>query len=237
MRAVGVVVQLPVLADRPLPMTVKLGLCLGLASLLAGIVPSAEVPLSLWDLCWAVAGEGLLGFALGFVSRMVFSAVEMAGRIIAVEIGLTATPGMGAPDPTHEPIAALLSTLAIVLFFLLGGHQMLLTAFARSFSLAPPGHPMLSATAIEGVIRATAHVLELGLRIAAPFIALNFLVNLAFSVLGRAVPKLNVFMLSFPMRSFLGLGLLGAGASLLARYMYVEFGEQPVRMLQLLPLH
>lgn len=235
LRSVGVILQLPVLTSRPLPVTVKLGLCFGLATVLAGVVPEADVPLGLWALGWAAGGEILLGLALGFVGRMAFSAVEMAGRVISVDIGISATPGMGAPDPTHEPIAALLSTFAVVLFFLLGGHQMMLTAFARSFAFAPPGHPALHVNAVASVIQATAYVLELALRIAAPFIALNFLVNLAFSVLGRAVPKLNVFMLSFPLRSFLGIGLLGTAGSLLARFLYVEFTDMPVRMLQLLP--
>lgn len=235
LRSMGVILQLPMIAGRPIPIPVRVAIGATLATLLAGVVPAATVPLDLWPLISASTMEVILGLALGFVSRLVFAAIEMAGRIISSEIGLMASPGMGAPEPASEPIAALLSTFAVVLFFLFGAHHGVITAFAKSFHIVSAGRAAFDGAAGDSLIRATGQLLELGLRISAPFIAMNFLVNLSFSALGRAVPKMNVFIVSYSARALIGLGLLSAAGALIARYLFVELGDTPLRMLQILP--
>jgi flagellar biosynthetic protein FliR len=234
LRAVGVVILVPQMAGRAPPVMVRIGLGVFLATLLAGVVPAAALPTDYAGLILAAAGEVLLGLAFGFVAQLAFQAVEFAGHIISSEVGLSVSPGMMGPDMASDPMAAFLTSFAVVLFFLTNGHQAVLSAFARSFYLAAPGRPLVNLGAGDLLVRATAHVIEIGVRIAAPFIALNFLINLAFSVIGRAVPRMNVFVLSASVRGLAGLGLLSGAGALIGRYLLGEYANLPLQMLQLL---
>jgi flagellar biosynthesis protein FliR len=233
LRGLGVVMFLPTLGSRPLPVVVRVATAALVATLLYGLVPHAALPASNGGLIVVAVREVVLGLAFGFVGRMIFSAVDMAGRMITQEIGLSAAPGIDAPSPSTEPLAAFLSTFAGVIFFLLGGHIGALSAFARSFDLAAAGAATFSPLTLEYFVRGTARVIELGFRMAAPFIAMNFLITLAFSVLGRAVPKMSVFILSYSLRVLVGFGLLAGAGALLVHYLAPEFQALPYRMLEL----
>ena len=233
LRGLGIILLFPTLGSRPLPVTIRVALSGLIAGLLYPIVPHATVlPGGPFSLIVASLGETILGLVLGFVGRLVFAAVDMTGRIVTQEIGLMAAPGIDAPTPATEPLAAFLSTFAGALFFMLGGHIGALSAFARSFDFSPAGVPKFSPMATELVIAATGRVIELGFRMSAPFIAMNFLITMAFSVLGRAVPKMNVFVMSSPIKVVIGLLLLSSSAALLTRYLTPEFYELPFKMIE-----
>ncbi len=234
LRGLGLILLLPTLGSRPLPVTMRVALSGLLAVLLYGIVPRASVmPTGNGNLVIAAMGEVVLGLVLGFVGRLIFAAVDVAGRIITQSIGLMAAPGIDAPAPSSEPLAAFLSTFAGLLFFLFGGHFGALSAFARSFDFAAAGAPAYSQLAVEHLIHGTGQVIELGFRIAAPFVAMDFLITLAFSVLGRAVPRMNVFIMSYPLRALIGCLLLATSGALVARYLLPEFQTMPYRILEM----
>ena len=237
LRGLGIVLLFPTLGSQNLPVVLRVSLSLGLATILYGIVPHTQtLPPSLFAMVAAAGGELLLGFSMGFVGRLVFATVETAGRMITQEIGLGGMPGIDTPRPSEEPLAAFMAMFAGLLFFLSGAHMGCLAAFARSFDFAPAGAPAFGSVSAESLIVATGRVIELGFRIASPFIAMNFLINLAFSVMGRAVPRMNVFITSFSVRIVVGLSLLSTSGMLLARYLWVEFDNLPSRMLDLLPI-
>jgi flagellar biosynthetic protein FliR len=219
-----------------MPVTLRLALALSVATLLAPLVPEpAGVPTNLLALVAAVGGEVLVGLLMGFVGRMAFYATEMGGRIIATEIGLTATPGVDAPTAANEPFASLMHRFAVVLYFGVGAHLLAIGTFARSFHFAPPGLAGLNPAAADQLITITGKTFSVGVQLAAPFIAMNFLLTFAFGLLGRTVSKVNVFMLSMGARSLIGLAMLGGAAVLFARYLLAAFERLPTDMLVYLP--
>jgi flagellar biosynthetic protein FliR len=237
LRGLGIALFVPQLAGHSPPVLVRIALAACLATLLTGVVAVAPMPAGLWPLVYSAGGEVLLGLAFGFVAQMTFFAVEFAGHIISSEVGLSMSPGMAGPGGASDPMSLFLSSFALILFFATNAHLAVLSAFARSFALAPPGHPLIGAGAGEIMIGASSHLIEIGVRIAAPFIAMNFLVNLAFSVIGRAVPRMSVFVMSGPVRALAGMGLLSGAGALLARYLFVEFGNLPTMLLRLMAAH
>ena len=235
LRAVGVILAWPMPGNQTMPRPVRVGLTLLLGGLLANVSPSPHAlyaqPVHI--LMVGASHELLLGLAMGLVIRIVLSTTALAGRLIAGEIGIIAAPGFDAPVPSQEPLPTLLSFLGGILFFTLHAHESVIAAFARSFELAPPGLGGLSPLASETLVQAVAQLLELALRMAAPFIALNFVITFAFAILGRAVPKMNVFVISYALRSLLGFLLLAGGGMLFARYLGAAYDRLPWVMLEL----
>lgn len=235
-RATSFLLLLPGLTGQPMPVTLRLALAMALATLIAPIIPiPAQAPASIVALIGAVGAEVLVGLLMGFVGRMAFYASEMGGRIIATEIGLTATPGVEAPTAANEPFASLMHRFAVVLYFGMGAHLLAVGAFARSFHFAPPGLAGLNPAAADQLIEITGKTFSVGVQLAAPFIAMNFLLTFAFGLLGRTVSKVNVFMMSMGARSFAGLAMLGGAAVLFARYLMGAFERLPTDMLVYLP--
>jgi flagellar biosynthetic protein FliR len=99
-----------------------------------------------------------------------------------------------------------------------------------SFELLPIGNYFLHTNPTFEFVREVANVFVLGTLIAAPFIALNFIINISFAVLGKAVPKMNVFITSFAIRILCGLILLVSCILLISSYV-LEHSRRSVEVM------
>jgi flagellar biosynthetic protein FliR len=228
----------PLFSSHNFPVQVRLALGALVASLVAPTLPPAPFHgLSVWEIVGRMIGEVGIGLVLGFVSRMVFYAIDFAGGIISTEIGLTFSPNLNPFSNTQVDSPGLtLYFLAAMLLLTLDMHHWLLVAFQRSYAVLPVGHAHLSEALLADVLGRTSQIFVLAVQLSAPIIAVSFIISLVFSVLGRAVPQMNVFSESFSFRILVGLAVFGLSLNLMAQHLLNYLRRLPDDLLRIAQL-
>lgn len=223
---------IPLFAGKMLPTKTKIAFGLLLSLMINPLVPAnLTLATNFAGAILMALNEVCIGLLLAMTVRMVFFAVELAGYLISYEIGLMASnsvnPLLGSSDAT---ITTLLFYFSMLIFFVTGIHYDVLKAFIMSFEILPIGSFLLSINPMNQFVQEVSRVFLIGTLMAAPFIALNFLVNVTFAVLGKAVPKMNVFMTSFSVRILGGMIILVASILLISSYI-IENGRRSVEVM------
>ena len=178
-----------------------------------------------------------IGLLLGFVCRLLFYMLEFAGSLIASEMGLNmgATLNPFSHNRSEAP-GLILFYLGAIIFLSLDLHHWVLIAFQRTFQVLPIGGAHLREALLQDFVQRTGQLFLAGLLMAAPLIAVSFLINLVFSVLGRAVPQMNVFSESFAIRILAGLLVLGMTLNLMAQHIVNYARRLPEDLLRIAQL-
>ncbi len=213
MRTTGFVVAAPILGNRSVPAPVKAGLAAVLAVALGRSAATAPGAL---PVLLAAPIELLIGLCLGFIISLGFHAIELGGRLLSLQMGLS----LGAVfSPTsHEGSTVFdpfFSIFAGILFLSLNLHVTMVEALAKSFETLPMGGAWPSELWLLAA-RMTALTLELGTRIAMPLALVLLLAELAVALVARAIPQINVFFLGLPLKILLGLAVTAAALPNLA---------------------
>jgi flagellar biosynthesis protein FliR len=228
----------PLLSGPNFPVQLRIALSALVAYLVAPTLPpGALAGLEFWGAVGVMAAEVGVGLLFGFVSRMIFFAVETAGWIITTEMGLTLSsdinPFTGA---SAQAPAMILYYFAGVLFFSLDLHHWLLLGIRRSYAYLPIGGWHLHAALLGDIIVRTTQIFVISVQMAAPIIALSFLLSLIFSVLSRAVPQMNVFVESFSIRILAGLAVFGLTLSVMGQHVVNALRRVPEDVLRVAQL-
>jgi flagellar biosynthetic protein FliR len=238
LRAGAFLMVLPFFSATNFPVTVRVALSALIALLLGPTLPPFPLgSLTFLSLFGVMIREVGIGLLLGFVSRMVFYAADMAGNFVSTEMGLN----MGAVlDPmtrqSEQVPGTILFFLAAVVMLTLDLHHWMLMGFERTYSVLPMGGGQLNGALFETVVGQTARIFVVALQIAAPVMAVSFVVMLVFSVLSRAVPQMNVFILSFSFRIIGGLVVFGFTLQLTAQHVMNYLHRLPDDLLNLAQL-
>ena len=198
----------PLFGHASVPVTVKVGLGILLSVAIApGLPPLPDVAPFSGDGLLILVQQMLIGFALGFAIRLVFAAVELAGELAALSMGLSFSSFF---DPLSQSEASSISQffgwLALMVFIASNLHLAMLATLAKSFVALPVSATPMGTGPFRLLAGYGGQVFALGLQLALPVIAALLVANLALGILNKAAPQLNLFGIGFPVT--LGTGFL-----------------------------
>jgi flagellar biosynthetic protein FliR len=209
LRALALFSALPLLGTRTVPARVRVALAALVALAAQASLPAMpSVALDSIAAVMLVLQQLLIGISLGFAVRLVFAAIELAGEIVGLQMGLNFA-GFFDPLTASQTTATSRFFGAIVgwLFIVINGHLLIIAALVNSFYAFPVG-----AEPFAFLHRARPHewgsqIFSTGVWIALPMVAMLTFVNLVLGVISRVAAQINIFAIGFPIT--LGVGLLG----------------------------
>ncbi len=209
-RILALVASSPVIGNRQVPARVKVGLAMLITFLIA---PTLNIPSDIE----ASSGPGLfilvqqilVGLAMGFSMRLIFSAIEMAGDLMGMQMGLGFASFYDPINATNtQVIAQFLGIIAILAFLSMNGHLYMLATLAESFQVFPISTQVPSASAMHTLALWGGSIFSHALRLSLPVIGALLLTNLALGILTRSAPQLNIFAIGFPITLVVGFATL-----------------------------
>lgn len=208
LRMIGFVFSSAIFGTELLNTSVKILLSLVLAVLVFAPVKTGPVNYDLisHEIIGLAAREIFIGLIMGFLTKLFFFIVTMAGDLVSVSIGLSSSqlfnPMLGS---SGNVVDQFYSTLGTLVFLSIGGHHMLLSSLVQSFELIQVGQLSLNVSVLGDVVFYGQEVLVMAIKMCAPVIITALLINVSMGILGRAVPQINVLVTGVPVSVMLGL--------------------------------
>ncbi len=188
---------IPFIGARMTPMIVRIGFALALTLL---VLPVAEVRTD--NLMGAVLEGMFMGLSMGLAARIILTAIEMASQWINLQLGL----GMASVfnplvGETLGPITFFFTLLGMLIFFMLDLHHYYIEAIIRSFEVTSVRYEGI----FQGIIEHSKIMFPLALKIAAPILLVQMLINIAMGFVSKVMPQANIFFVAVPLNIFSGL--------------------------------
>lgn len=209
-RIIGLLAVAPVFGHQAVPTQFKAGFSLLLAIVLYPAIPiTLSATTDLIPYVILVVRELIMGMILGFFARFIFFAVQFCGEVIGIDIGFSV---VNIIDPVSSQQVSVIGTfqnlLALVIFLTINGHYAILQALAASFRMVPLGGVQLTPMLGTSIIALAGGVFLMAIKLVAPILSALFLTSLALGILARTVPQMNVFVVGFPLKIGVGIGMI-----------------------------
>lgn len=205
-RILALLAVAPIFNSNGMSRRIRLIMGVAICVAIAPALPATTViPPGSWHGLAIIGQQLLIGTIMGLTLRIMFAAVDVAGEIIGLQMGLSFAsffdPNSGAQTAVMSSFLSLVNSL---LFLAMNGHLLTLSVLAESFRLLPIGLSPFPSAGIPPLLAWSATLFATGLMLALPLITALLITNLALGVLARIAPQLNIFAVGFPVTIITG---------------------------------
>ena len=230
--------SIPIFDSRGIPFLFKIALAFATAIVLFPLLKLDVVPVTndLFTLGIGVAGEIFLGLAIGFSVKLIFAGIQLAGQLAGYQMGLAIANVMDPATSEQVPLLAQFNNLIGLLVFLsINAHYWFIKALTESFRLVPPLNVNFGNSLMDQFIRLSGNMFVIALQVGAPVIAAMLLTSVAFGLIARTVPQMNVFIVAMPLKIGVGLLFIGFGLPYFSAFLkniFSGLGQDIILMLK-----
>jgi flagellar biosynthetic protein FliR len=214
-RVAAFIVFVPVLGSQQVPARIKVAFILLLSLSIFPLVrhlPMAE-PTGLLDFAIYLFSEATVGLVLAYATRLIFTAVQIAGTIVDFQMGFGVVNVIDPQTQSQVSITSQFQNIfAILLYLALNAHHLTIYSLVESFQLINPQQFGFSAGTMALILKLFATTFVVAVKIAAPIMAILFFISVGLGLVARTVPQMNVFIVGFPLQ--IGVGLLMVGLTM-----------------------
>ena len=220
--------SMPIFKSKSIPVLFKFGLALAASIILFPLLDLKAFPVltNLGNFAVGAIGEILLGITIGMAVNLIFVGLQMAGQISGYQMGLALARVMDPSAGQQIPVLAQFYQLfAFLIFLTINAHHWFLIALADSFQLVPPFGFKISGSLVEQLIHIAGNMFVIAIKVGAPVIAALLLTSVAFGLIARTVPQMNVLFVAMPLKIIIGLLFIGFSLPYLSAFLKTVFSK------------
>ncbi len=230
-RIMPVILLTPFLGGETVPSEVRLGLGLMLGLVLYPLLieQTRDVPVSPFLFIGLMLKELFIGLTLAIVVNIVFDAANVAGGFIDIMSGTNQAQVMVPQIGTQVSLFANLNVqLTTVVFLTLGGHHLVIQAFAESLAMIRldqlPRFSMGFWPFFDTILRTSGDMLRIALALSSPVLLATFLTDLALGMINRVAPQVQVFFVAMQIKPAVTVLIMFSAMHLILGRTVEEFG-------------
>jgi flagellar biosynthetic protein FliR len=214
LRISAMLVMIPAMGERSVPLRVKAGLALLIALLVFPAIrldmPPLQADAEIIAIALAMMGEVMIGLIIGFAATMIFAGIRFAGDMIGIQMGLSIVNVIDPVSSTQVSIMAEIQYLfAMLVYLAVDGHHMFISAICDSYRIVTPFSYHFSSSLMRSILLFSKEIFVTAVKISAPVMAVLLFSNVALGVVARTVPQINIFIVGMPLQVATGLIIFG----------------------------